>query len=404
MRSTHERSSLRSLQKKTTKISQRVGIFLGPDSFTALFPTPEKKSSKQTQPPRHLDPKMLISQPRSHPTSRSPVQKPDLNQKRLIYLLERILLLRQCCSQSVQPHRPTIVLLNNRPQQPPVQLIEPMRIHLQQLQRCLRRRTINDALRPHLRIVPHPPQQAIGNSRRPPRPHRNLSGAIPIDRHTEHFSAALDHKQQLIVGIKLQAQQDPKPRPQRRRQYPRSRCSRHKRKRSNLHHMGSRRRPLPDDDVQLIVLERRIKLLLQHGLPPVNLIEKQNLLLLQIRENRGQIPLNLQRRPTCLLIPYAHLIRNNGRERRFPQPRRPKQQHVVQRLSTRLRRLQCNRKLLLRLRLPNKFSQPCRPELRLKRRIILDAPGRNQPLCLDRLRPIQIHLRFVLERVHSGRY
>src|SRR5258708_29397877 len=93
-------------------------------------PPRQKKSLKQTQLPRHLNPQMLISQSRSHPSPRRPVQKPNLNQKRLINLLQRILLLRQRRRQRIQPHPPPIVLLNNRPQQPSVQLIEPMRIHL----------------------------------------------------------------------------------------------------------------------------------------------------------------------------------------------------------------------------------------------------------------------------------
>ncbi len=170
--------------------------------------------------------------------------------------------------------------------------------------------------------------------------------------------------------------------------------------------MRPRRRPLPDDDVQLVVLKRRIKLLLQHRLQPMNLIQKQNLLLLQIRQNRRQIPLNLQRRPTRLLIPHLQLIRNNRRQRSLPQPGRPKQQHMVQSLPTRLRRLQRNRQLLLRLRLPDKLIQPRRPQLQLKRRIILNPPSRNQSLRLSRLRRRFKSTVLVLffESIHSGRY
>ena len=42
--------------------------------------------------------------------------------------------------------------------------------------------------------------------------------------------------------------------------------------------MCPRRRPLADDDVQLIVLERGIELLFEHGLQAVNFIQKKHLL------------------------------------------------------------------------------------------------------------------------------
>ncbi len=67
--------------------------------------------------------------------------------------------------------------------------------------------------------------------------------------------------------------------------------------------MCPRRRPLPDDDVHLVVLKRGIQLLLKHWLQPVYLIQKQHLLLPQVGQNRRQIPLNLQRWPAGLLIP-----------------------------------------------------------------------------------------------------
>jgi hypothetical protein len=114
----------------------------------------------------------------------------------------------------------------------------------------------------------------------------------------------------------------------------------------------------------------------------MNLIQKQHLPLPQVRQDRRQIALNLQRRPARLLKPHLQLIRNDRRQRRLAQPRRPEQQHMVQRLAARLRRLQRNRQLLLRLRLPDKLRQPRRPQLQLKRVSSSSTPSRNQPLRL----------------------
>src|ERR1700731_3641725 len=59
---------------------------------------------KQTQLARHLDPQVLIRQPRRHPPSRRAIEKPDLDQKRLVDLLRRILLLSQRGSQRDNTH------------------------------------------------------------------------------------------------------------------------------------------------------------------------------------------------------------------------------------------------------------------------------------------------------------
>src|SRR5579875_96788 len=50
---------------------------------------------------------------------------------------------------------------------------------------------------------------------------------------------------------------------------------------------------------------------------------------LQIGQDRGQVALDLQRRPRSLLKAHIQLIGNDGGQGRLAQPRRPKQQHVI---------------------------------------------------------------------------
>src|ERR1700722_6915336 len=53
-------------------------------------------------PPRHSNSKVLIGQSRSHAAARSAIQKPNLNQKRLVDFFERVLFLGKCCRQRAQ--------------------------------------------------------------------------------------------------------------------------------------------------------------------------------------------------------------------------------------------------------------------------------------------------------------
>src|SRR5262249_29970182 len=70
------------------------------------------------------------------------------------------------------------------------------------------------------------------------------------------------------------------------------------------------------------------------------------------------------------------------------------EQHVVQRLATRLRRLNCYFQVVLNFVLANKLAQPLRAKLELKRRIVIDRRRRNNALVIGIL--------FVRRRSHAG--
>ena len=120
--------------------------------------------------------------------------------------------------------------------------------------------------------------------------------------------------------------------------------------------MRARRRPLADDDVQLVILERGVELLFEHRLQAVNLVEKQHLALAQIGQDRRQVALNHQGRSRRLLKSDVELVGDDRGERGLPQPRRAEEQHMVQRFAARLGRFKRDRKLLFCLRLPNELA------------------------------------------------
>ena len=111
---------------------------------------------------------MLICQMSSHPPSRRPIQEANLNEERFVDFFNRIRLLGQHGSQRIYPDRPALIFLDYGQKQLAVNLIETVAIHFQHLEGLLRRRFIDLARTPHLRIVAHPPQQAVGNARRAP--------------------------------------------------------------------------------------------------------------------------------------------------------------------------------------------------------------------------------------------
>ena len=77
-----------------------------------------------------------------------------------------------------------------------------MRIHSVQLQRGLRDLPVDAAGAAYLRIVPHAPQEPIGDARSSPRAQRDLRGSVTIDRHMQHLGRAFDNESQLAVLLR----------------------------------------------------------------------------------------------------------------------------------------------------------------------------------------------------------
>ncbi len=104
---------------------------------------------------------MLFRRRRRNPTPRRPINKPNLNQIRLIHILNGLGLFADTNSQRLRTHRPATIILNNRLQYPTIHIIQPERIDIQLIQRLPRNIPVNRLLVLHVREVPHTPQQTI---------------------------------------------------------------------------------------------------------------------------------------------------------------------------------------------------------------------------------------------------
>ena len=95
----------------------------------------------------------------------------------------------------------------------------------------------------------------------------------------------------------------------------------------------ARGRPLPDDDVEPEVLERRVEDLLDGRVQAVDLVDEQHVARLERGQDRGEVALALERRPGDRADPGAELLADDVREARLAEPGRACEQHVVERLS-----------------------------------------------------------------------
>jgi hypothetical protein len=93
-----------------------------------------------------------------------------------------------------------------------------------------------------------------------------------------------------------------------------------------------RARPLADEDVELVVLHRRIEDLLDHRRQAVDLVDEEDLVLLQVGEHGGEVARLLDHRPGGRAHRHAELVADHVGERRLAEAGRAVEQDVIERL------------------------------------------------------------------------
>ncbi len=119
---------------------------------------------------------------------------------------------------------------------------------------------------------------------------------------------------------------------------------------------------LTDHDVEAEVLERRIEDLLDGSVDPMDLVDEENVLGVEAREDGRHVALALERWPRHRADPDVELLADDRRERRLPEAGRPDEQDVIERLAAALRCLESDLELLLRAVLPDEVVQSPRAE------------------------------------------
>jgi len=112
----------------------------------------------------------------------------------------------------------------------------------------------------------------------------------------------------------------------------------------------------------------------------VDLIDKQDVSLPKVGQNGGQVPRALDNGPGCHLDVDAHLCRNHISQRRFAQAGGTVQQDVIERLSTALGRLQCDREVRDDPLLPDILGQAARPQAGLQKALLILGAWRDDPI------------------------
>src|SRR6266511_831137 len=295
-------------------------------------------------------------------SARRALDEPELQQVRLVDVLDRVRLLAESDGERRQSDRTAAEAFDNRTQQLAVDAFEAELVHLVQLERFARDLDRHRALVAHLGDVAHTAQDPVRDTRRAARASRDLVGGNVRGLDTEDARAPPHDRRELRPFVVAEPERHPETITERRRQQACASRRPDQRERRQVERQRARRRALPHDDVEPEILERRVEDLLDGAVQPVDLVDEEHVALLEAREDRRHVAFPLDRGAGDGTDADAELVADDERERRLPEARRPGEQDVVERLAAPLRGFERDRELLLDARLADEVVEGLRAE------------------------------------------
>jgi hypothetical protein len=89
----------------------------------------------------------------------------------------------------------------------------------------------------------------------------------------------------------------------------------------------------------------------------VDLVDKEDVAILKVGEQGGEIARFGDHRPRCRPESHPHLARDDLGQRRLAKPGRPEEQHMIEGVAARPRRLDEHAQILARRLLPDEFVE-----------------------------------------------
>ena len=125
---------------------------------------------------------------------------------------------------------------------------------------------------------------------------------------------------------------------------------------------GPRVHPALRHEVDREVLHGRIEQLLHDAGQPVDLVDEQHVVLVEVRQDAEQIAATLDGRARRRDQRRGHLVGDHAGQRRLAEPRRPREENVVERLVAPLGGVERDAEVLLDALLADEVVEPARPQ------------------------------------------
>ena len=308
---------------------------------------------------------VVIGQPGHTAAPGRPGQKADLHQVRLINILQRHALLPHGGGQGIQPHRTSGIVLNDGGEDAAVDAVQAEVIHLQPFQRLGGDLRGDDPAALHLGKVPDPLQKAVGDAGGAAAAAGQLHGSLGLTGDAEDPGRPGDDLGKLLRGVQLQPEHHAEAVPQGGGKLPGPGGGSHQGKMGQVDADGTGAGPLADDDIEGVVLHGGVQYLLHAAVQPVDLIDEEDIIFIEVGQQGSQIARFFDGRTAGNTDIDPHFRRDDLRKGGFAQAGGAVKQHMVQRLPAQARRLHKDREIFLDLLLPDVFLQRVRAQGKL---------------------------------------
>ena len=262
-----------------------------------------------------------------------------LDEEGFVHLLQGAGILGDGCSEGSHAHRTALEQGDERPEDLVVNGIQPPLVDFEFVQGEPGDFHVDPAVAEHLREIPHPLEQGIGDPGRAAAAEGDFLRRIPVDFDTQDGRAADDDLPKVVRIIVFQGAIDAETVAEGSRQQAAPRRRPHQGEGIQRDPDAPGPRSLVDHDVDDIVLHRGVQVFLHFRRKPVDFVDEQHVPFFQGGEKARQVARLVQHGTARHLHVHAHLICDDMRQGGLSESRRTVEQRVVQGFAAHLRGL-----------------------------------------------------------------
>ncbi len=297
---------------------------------------------------------------------------------RLVDVFESVGPLAHRGGDGLEPHRPAAELVDQRAEDAAVHRVEAGLVHLEPLQRAVGDFLGDAAVALHFREIADAAQEPVGDARSPASAPRDLARSALVEVHAQLLRGATDDLLEIFGGVVVEAADDAEAVAQRAGEQPRPRGRTDEREglERQLERAGAG--AVADDDVESESLHRRVQVLLDRRVHPVDLVDEENVIVREVGQDSGQVSLALQRRSRGDVDLRAELVGDDVGERGLAQARRAAEEDVIERLLAPCRRFDEDLEVLDQRALPDHLREVARAQRQVEARVVAQSGGSDR--------------------------
>ena len=267
-------------------------------------------------------------------------------------ILQRSRLFAHSNRERIETHRAASEFMDERLDDPLVHLVEAVGIDVEHLERLGCGVPVHDATGADLGIVTDPAQEIVGDSRRAAGATGHLERPLVIDLHAEEAAGAKDDFPKFLGLVVIEPAVHPETGAQGRADHAGAGGRPDQGESGEVEPDAAGIRPLVDHDVHAEILHRRVEVLLDRGLQPVDLVDEEDTAPRHRGEKSGKVAGLLDGRAARGADLGSHGIAKDVGEGCLAEAGRAAQQDVLERFVTLPGRLDKKHQALDGLRLP----------------------------------------------------